>query len=182
MPILITATLDQPTLVQLLRELTPFTVALGESGDNGRRMVIEPPESVVFEGGQGVRVRTSAKVHWTVASAPLSFSLTAVHLMLRPSIVGGRLNVLPVILEADFKNVPEFIDRTLVKVANDRLAAEAARIGWDFARTLALRLALPAAMAPLTGFEMDAADATLEMRADALCISLALPMHFVAPR
>jgi len=179
MAIQITATLDQPTLLQLLRELTPLTVHLGEADDdNSRWMLIQPPDSVVFIGGEGVRVHTSAKMQWTVATVPIGFSLLSVTILVKPSIVNGRLNILPVILEADLKNVPDLIDRTIVNIANAQLAKLGDKIGWNFTKTLGIRLAMPAAMAPIERFEMDAADAVIDMRNDALQISMALPMHF----
>jgi len=178
MSIQITATLDQPTLLQLLRELTPLTVHLGEGDDQSRWMLIQPPDSVVFLAGEGVRVHTSAKMQWTVASVPIGFSLLSVTILVKPSIVDGKLNIMPVILEADLKNVPDLIDRTIVNIANAALAQQADKIGWNFTKTLSIRVPMPAAMAPLERFEMDAADAKLEMRADALWIGMSLPMHF----
>jgi hypothetical protein len=61
---------------------------------------------------------------------------------------------------------------------NERLAARPDALGWTFGETLAVRLAMPASMAPLDAFEMRAEDAAIEIGSDHLRLSLALPVRF----
>src|SRR4051794_36701099 len=137
MPVAITAVLDHQTVAELLSELTPLTINLGEGGQSNRWMQVERPDLVEFVAGQGVRLRTSAKLQWSVAGVPLSFTIQTVSILLKPVISGARLNVIPTIESADLKNVPERIDHGIVAHINTRLAAIPEALGWSFGETLA---------------------------------------------
>jgi hypothetical protein len=182
MPVRIATELDLSTVTALLRDLTPFTLSLGDDTDSDRWMHVEPPESLELVAGLGARVRTSARVQWTVAGVHLPFTIRTVVLLvgleLADTPTGPRLCVLPRIEEADLKNVPEMIDDKLVELANARLAARAGEIGWSLGEALALRLVLPRALAGVDRFEMDVTDARLTIGAEAIRLEASLPMRF----
>jgi hypothetical protein len=180
MSVRIAATMDGPTVAALLRDLTPLTIDLGEADQSNRWIEIDRPERVTFVTGEGLRIDTTAKLSWTVAGVAVAFTIQALRILLRPVIdaAAGRLNLAAGIEEADLKNVPEIIDESIVSHVNERLAARPDAIGWTFGKTLAVRLAMPASMAPLDAFEMAAEDAQVEIGGDHLRFSLALPVRF----
>jgi len=177
MPIQLMASLDLATVTELVKELTPVTINLGEGDDNRRWMEVDRPDLVELVAGEGVRIHTSAKLEWTVASVSVPFTIQSVAMMLRPVLSGGRLNLVCTIESADLKNIPDIIDRGIVTHVNARLSEKPDALGWNYAKTLAVRLAMPASMAPVERFELDARDAALELGAQAIRISVALPMH-----
>jgi hypothetical protein len=182
MPVRIATVLDLSTVTALLHDLTPFTVNLATDTDKDRWMHVDAPESVELVAGVGARIRTSARVQWTVAGVHIPFTIRtvvlAIGLELADTETGSRLCVLPRIEEADLKNVPDMIDDKLVELANARLAAQAGAIGWSMGESLALRLVLPRALAGVDRFEMDVSDARLTISAEAIRLEANLPMRF----
>ncbi len=178
-PVRISAALDQTTMTDLLAGLMPLTVNLGEEGRADRAMRIELPDRVEFVSGQGIRIHTGAQLKWTVGGANLSFTISSVTILLRPLIVASRINFPIVIEEADLKNVPSILDRSVVAKVNERLAAKPDAVGWSFGETLALRLEMPKSMAPVAAFEMEAANAAVDVDATQMTLKMDLPMSFV---
>lgn len=180
MPVLVSAVLDHGTVKELLAELLPLTIDLGDDEHKDRWIQIDPPQLLEFEEGRGVRIQTGAKLQWTVAGVAIPFTVQMIRFLLSPVIdrAQGRVNLLITLEETDLKNVPRMIDRGVVGQLNARLSARPDVIGWNFARTLAVRLPLPEAMAPLDHFEMDAGELSIEVGADALRVHLPLPMRF----
>jgi len=182
MPLSITAVLDAQTLTELIDEVTPLTLNLGDGDPGSRWMRVERPDHLAFVAGKGVRVRTAAQLQWTLAGAALRFTIQSMVLRLEPAVsafpTAGRLNVRVTVEEADLKNVPRLIDHSLLGLINASLAARPDAIGWNFAKTLGARLKLPASMAPLERFTIDAGDMSLELADASIRATLALPMHF----
>ena len=180
MSVQIAAIMDEPTIAALLRDLTPLTIGLGDADQAERWIEIHRPDRVALVPGEGLRIDTTAKLSWTVAGVSIAFTIQALSILLRPliDVAAGRLNLLATIEQADLKNVPDVIDETIVSHVNERLAARPDALGWTFGKTLAVRLAMPASMAPLDAFEMRAEDAALEIGSDHLRFSLALPVRF----
>jgi hypothetical protein len=180
MSVQIAATLDEPTVAALLRDLTPLMIGLGDADQPNRWMEIQWPDRVAFVPGEGLRIDTTAKLSWTVAGVSIAFTIQALTILLRPviDVAVQRLNLVATIEQADLKNVPDIIDRTIVSHVNERLAAQPDALGWTFGKTLAVRLAMPDSMAPLEAYEMKAEDAAIEVGIDHLRFSLALAMRF----
>ena len=91
---------------------------------------------------------------------------------------GKRVELHFRIEDADLKNIPAFLDRSIVDHINTRLDEKPDAVSWSFAQTFALRIPLPASMSPLEQFIMDAQDFAFEIDATALRVSIDLPMHF----
>lgn len=180
MPVQITAILNEPTVAEMLRDLTPLVIALGDADQANRWLEIDRPDHVAFVPGEGLRIETTARLSWTVAGATVAFSIRALSILLRPIINDAiqRINLVASIEQADLKNVPEIIDRTIVSHVNERLASRPDAIGWTFGKTLAVHLAMPQSMAPLDAFDMRAEGAVVEVGSDHLRITAALPMRF----
>jgi hypothetical protein len=176
----IIAVLDLETVRELFAELLPLVVDLSDPQHADRFIRIDAPELVEFVAGKGIRVQTSAEVRWTVAGVGVNAKIQTARLLFSPVLAatGGRVDLHITVEDADLKNVPKLVDRGLVGAVNARLAEKRDAIGWSFARTLSLRLALPSSMEPLEQFMMDARDFAFEIDESALRVSLALPMHF----
>jgi hypothetical protein len=174
----VAAILDLDTVTRLLEELTPFTIQLGDADAPDRWFAVDRPTHVAFVPGAGVRIHTTARLRWSVAGVGVTCTIQSLELLLAPVLAAGRLNIVPRIEDADLKNVPQFIDREIVERVNERLAANPEPLGWSFARTLTVRLGLPPSMAPVTGFELDAGPAALEVTADAIRMAVVLPVQF----
>jgi hypothetical protein len=156
-PVSLTATLDEPTVRALLGQLLPLRIEIGDAQHPNRWFEIEPPQLIAFVPERGIRIQTSAELHWTVAGVGIQFTISSVSVLLAPAIdaEAGRLNLVASVEDADLKNVPKAIDRSIVSQVNVRLAEREA-LGWHFAKTLGLSLALPEKMTPLERFEMSA--------------------------
>jgi hypothetical protein len=181
MPVQIAAVLDQATVRQLLSELLPLTIDLADDGRKDRWILIEPPQLLEFVAGAGIRVQTGAQLRWTVGGMGVPFTVSAVRFLLVPvaDVAAMRLNLQIKLEETDLKNLPRAIDRTVVSQLNQRLAARPDALGWAYGKALGIRLALPAKMAPLEAFQMSAGTLKVEIDADALRLSVALPMRFI---
>jgi hypothetical protein len=178
-PVTLTATLDETTVRELLNELLPLRIDLGDENHANRWFQIQPPQLIEFVPDKGIRIQTSAQLHWTVAGMGIPFTISSVRLLLAPSIdaVKARLNLVVSIEDADLKNIPKAIDRGIVTQLNARLAHQNEAVGWSFGRTLAISLALPEKMAPLERFEMEAGAMHSTVTTDALRLELSVPMH-----
>ncbi len=176
----IIAVLDADTVRELLSEILPLTVDLSDDGTQDRYIRIDPPELIEFVAGRGIRIQTGAIVHWTVAGVGVQGTISAARVLFSPVLAPSRqrVNLHIEIEHADLKNVPAMLDRSIVGVVNKRLSEKADALGWSFAKTLSLRIPLPASMAPLEQFMMDARDFSFEIDEAALRVSVGLPMHF----
>jgi hypothetical protein len=181
MPVHIAATLDHATVRQLLSELLPLTVDLGDDSHRDRWIVIEPPQLLEFVPKAGIRVQTGAQLHWTVAGVGVPFTVSSVRLLLTPVVdeAAARVNLHIKLEDTDLKNVPKAIDRGVVSQLNARLSARPDALGWDYGKTLGLHKELPAKMAPLAAFEMSAGTMQVEIDDASLRLSLPLPMRFL---
>jgi hypothetical protein len=174
------AVLDSDTVRELLSELLPLTIDLGDADHKNRSIRIDPPDLVEFVPRRGIRVQTGAEIRWTVAGVGVQATIKSATLVFSPVLApaGGRVDLDIHLEDADLKNVPKLLDRGIVSAVNGKLAEKRGLIGWSYARTLALRLPLPASMAPLEQFMMDARDFAFEIDEAALRVSVQLPMHF----
>jgi len=181
MPVQISATLDHATVAELLSELLPLTIDLGDEAHKDRYIVIEPPQLLEFVPKIGLRIQTGAQLRWTVAGVGVPFTVSSVRLLLRPvvDLDKGRLNLCIKLEDTDLKNLPKAIDRGVVSQLNARLSARPDALGWDYKKTLSLELKLPAKMAPLAAFAMSAGNLEVEIDEAALQLTLPLPMRFL---
>ncbi len=181
MPVVVSAVLDRATVQELLAELLPVTIDLGDEQHRDRFIEILPPQLLEFVPERGLRVQTGARLHWTVAGVGVPFTVQSVRLLLTPVVDAARerVNLVITLEDTDLKNVPKAIDRSVVTQLNARLSARPDAIGWDFGRTLAISIALPPKMAPLDRFMLSAGEMQVAIDAESLRIGLTLPMHLI---
>lgn len=183
MPMEIAASLDSDTVTQLLHELTPLTVHVAGSGEKGERWVrVERPEHIEFVAGEGLRIRTAAKLQWTVAGIRIPFVIRSLQMMLRPLIaqIGneGRLVFRASIESADLKGVPAMIDEGIVAKVNDLLEAQGDMLAWNFGAMLTRTVEMPESMEPIEALHLRATNGVVEVRSDGLRFALKIPMRF----
>jgi hypothetical protein len=178
----ITARLDEATIQQLLGELLPVKVLVDDQGDKGRWIQIEPAQQVDFIADQGLRVRTSGQIQWLAAGLPINLTLQSVSLLLRPEIApephGGRLVFRPSLDELDLKNVPGFLDRSVLGIVNGRLQAQGDELAWDFGKALTVAAPLPTSIEPAETFQLSVRTAAVAVLADAIVLTLSFDMRF----
>jgi hypothetical protein len=146
----ISLSLSREDLEGFFRSLTPFRVELARDGDRRRWIEIAPPETVSISPA-GLTVATSGRLQWNVAGLDLPVHVTRVEFSLGVSIDPSDPGVLclsPRMIDADFRGLPAFVDRTVVKSVNGYLAERPLR--WRFIDTLRVQAGLPAALTPPT--------------------------------
>jgi hypothetical protein len=180
MALFLTATLYESTVVELLAQFLPLRLHLDEK--KRRWVESDPPHHVKFVPNVGLRLRTSARVQWTVAGVPLMVTIRVVQILIRPEIVhspkGGKLAFRIFVEDADLKGLPTAIDQTIVQRINEKLLALGDRIAWDYGETLRRSIRMPAAIAPVEAFQMRAQEGSVEITDDSLRFSLYTPARF----
>lgn len=184
----ILARLDEATLRGILDELLPVTLLLddgadgGRAGRDGRWVRIEPTHDLDFVAGTGLRLATGGQIRWLLAGVPLEATLHSIQIMLRPEIVpdkhGGKLVFRPSLESADLKNVPAWIDRGIVSVANRLIEARGDQLAWDFGRSLSFSTAVPATLEGIATMQLGVQNATVQVLADAIQLGLTLSLRF----
>lgn len=178
----IRARLDEATIRQLLSELLPARVLLDDQGDKPRWIQIEQAREVDFIANEGLRLQSHGQIQWVAAGLPIAVTLNAVQLMLRPEVVndphGGRLVFRPSLEELDLKNVPGFVDRSVLGMVNGRLESQGNELAWDFGRALTVNVPLPRTIVPMEMFQMSVRAASATVLADAIELDLTFDMSF----
>jgi hypothetical protein len=179
----ITARLNEETTRKLVSELLPARILIDEQqGDRGRWVQLEPAGQVDFIEGQGLRLQTSGTIQWQAAGLPIALTLTSVQLMVRPEVVsepsGARLVFRPAVEELDLKNVPGFVDRSVLGIVNGRLSAQGDELAWNFGKALAVSADLPATIVPSETFHMSVREGRVAVLANALELTVIFDMSF----
>jgi hypothetical protein len=181
----ITALLDQATLRTLLDQLTPLQIRLDEAAQD-RFLWIDRPDVLEFAAGVGVRIRTRARLQWSLGGIAIPVNLPAATFVLEPWLSPpphtGRLNFRLKLEAIELGPLPQLVQQQIVLRANQALGALGETLGWSFGQTLSVDLKLPAALGSVERFTLEAGVATVEVLTDALRMVLPLPMQFVAKR
>lgn len=142
---LVTAAVTKAEIVSLVEQLTPLCIGIDER--RGRSITLGRPR-IELVPNAGLRLRGDARLTWDVAGVAIPVTLKAWQVLLVPRVVTrGESRVLafePVIEMLDLKGVPGFLDDKIAKTIADSLAQNREKLAWNFSKTLAKRLALPA--------------------------------------
>jgi hypothetical protein len=178
----IRARLDETTIRQLLGELLPLKVLIDDPGEKSRWIQIDEATEVDFIADEGLRILSRGRIQWAAAGVPIAVTLTSIQLMIRPEVVsdahGGRLVFRPSVEDLDLKNVPGFIDRSVLGMVNGRLQAQGDELAWDFGRALTVNAPLPATILPPEAFHVTVRAATALVLADAIELDFSFDMSF----
>lgn len=185
----IRARLDEATLRRMLDELLPVTVMLDavpvapSEAKNGRWIQLDRSHHLDFVAGEGLRIGTSGRMRWITAGVPLEATLHSATVILRPVIVedprGGRLVFRPELEAADLKNVPAWLDRSIVAVVNGQLGARADEVAWDFGRTLGVVVPIPPMLEEISSLKLAVHGATVQVFDDAIEIGMTVALDFL---
>jgi hypothetical protein len=138
-------------LLKVFTELTPVRFAL-DPDEPDRYLWIAQPTRIEIVNGETIRVVTSARVQWDVASIKVPIVLRSLSLRATPAIEnedGHDVLVFGLQIEdADVSAVPGFIETPLVARVNEALEARRSKIAWRFTETLDFHFRMPALTAP----------------------------------
>ncbi len=144
------AIFSEQDLQQVLMQFAPVTIALG---DTGGELFLDTPSEVDLVEGKGLRVRCDCTIHYPVLGFDLPLKIKGVQVMIEPQIErsdeGEEKLLFRVQLEkADFPILPSLVDAKVVDVINVELDKRKVDMAWNFSKTLANAIPLPALFAP----------------------------------
>ena len=156
-------------LTALVREATPLRISLKE---NGRRWIeLEPPSEVSLIRGRGAQVITSGHMQLDAVAVRIK----ELKLMLTPSLLPPAQLVFKLAVERlDVAYVPGVIEEALLPTVNAALAPIAARLAWNFGKTLHASLRIPPRLEPLQRFELAVDSAKVDVDEERLQLTVDL--------
>jgi hypothetical protein len=160
-------------LVALLEQATPLRISMK---DDARRWIeLERPSEVSLVPGRGARVVVSGRLQLDVADVPLLAKIKSLELMLIPTLAQPAQLVFKIVVEQlDVAYVPGLIEDALVPRVNAALAPFAARLAWNFGKTLHASLKIPPHLEPLERFELAVTGAQVEVDAERIRLDVEL--------
>ncbi len=179
----IEATLSREEITQLVRQLMPLKILLGDEG-KGSLSLIEPRD-VVLVAAAGLRVVCRAVITWPVLGVGLPVPLNSLGVLLLPSIAeheGSEQLVFRIELEhTDLLGVPGWFDARLTDRINKEMAERRVQLTWDFIKTLSHAFALPDMLEPVETFQMQGEHGTVTVTEDALRLRVDFRAQIMRP-
>jgi hypothetical protein len=173
----IEAILSQDDLVQMVAQLTPLKMRLGNDGD----LLIHDASKVTLLPGVGVRVVCKAKLHWPVLGINMPVTLHSLTLDLVPKIAertGHNELVFKLRIEAaDIAGIPGMIDDRIMEKVNKELAEDRAELTWNFIKTLSHDFALPRSLEPLDSIDLKVAWGEVKVTDETLVFAVSYHPH-----
>jgi hypothetical protein len=168
----LTLTLTSADIGSLLSSFLPLQVRFAEDGH--RSLDLGPLRSFSVVPGVGLRVETSAHVHWEAIGIGLPLTVRALTALFRPQIgPGGTSLAFAITVEhADFVGVPGFVDQTIVDRVNQSLSR--ATLAWDYRKTLAHPINLPPTLTPVSQLALQATGGEVAVTSDGIVFSIDL--------
>jgi hypothetical protein len=177
------AILTQADLIQVTREFLPVKIYLhheGEEVKKDRWLLLQSPTEVVIVPEQGLQITCPAELTWGIAGMSPSVKVDALRVLVRPEVIemhkGHLLNFHIQVEEADFHNVPAFIDEAVVKAINAALATK--KIPWNFTETLTRKVGLGAMFEPIEALTIQVLGGKQRVGAEALRLAISLKVGF----
>ncbi len=160
-------------LTALLTQATPLRISMKE---NGRRWIeLERPSEVSHVPGKGALVATNGRLQLDIAEVALPVRIRELRLMLAPTLVQPAQLVFKLTVERlDVAYVPGLIEEALLPTVNAALAPIAARLAWNFGKTLHASLRIPPRLEPLERFELAVESAQVEVDEERLAFTVDL--------
>ncbi|MET0594038.1 MAG: hypothetical protein ABW133_15165 [Polyangiaceae bacterium] len=159
-------------LQQIVDQLTPATVPLGERG----HLYFDAPAEVSLVEGRGLRVRCHATVKYPVLGIDVALTIRSMTLMVLPSIEsrdGERVIVLsPEVETIDLALLPDIGDVELRAFLNRELLAKRVELPWNYQTTLSHRVPLPEWFRESSTFDICADGATVKVTNESLGLAI----------
>lgn len=170
-------------IADMIRSFMPVRIALSDRDGDGeaeRWVEIRDPRDLSIEPGQGIFLDFAMRVHWPLPLLPDDFTIRNVSGSLRPEIIcldGSTSLALSLnVLELDIQHVPDALDELIKNTVQQKLTAMQARLVWKIAETMNVSVELPEWIDPRKVASIQAVDASVEMRPDALTIRAPLDL------
>jgi hypothetical protein len=172
------AILSRHDLEEVLRELTPATLALGEHGT----VCLGPPTEVTLLEARGLRVACPVTIHGSVLGLSVPIRVESATFCLEPSIAsraGRDVLVFKVVVEAiDVAALPHIVEGVAVDAMNSAIVAHETELTWDFRKTLSHRFSIADGHKATRKVDVSAAWGKVRITAEAFV--LAVSVHAVA--
>src|SRR3712207_1177324 len=124
----IEAIITKDDLAAAVAQLTPLKIHFDDDEKTNRWLFLDKPASMELVPEKGLRLACPAEIMWSIVSVNVPVKIHTLQVLLRPEIVakptGHILQFVLEIEEADFKNIPGFMDHGIVKGINAALEAK----------------------------------------------------------
>jgi hypothetical protein len=160
-------------LQQIVDQLTPATVPLGERG----HLYFDAPLEVSLVADRGLKVRCHAKVTYPVLGIDVAITIRSMTLMVLPNIEsrdGEQVIVLsPEVDAIDLALLPDIGDTELRAFLNRELQQKRIELPWNYRSTLTHRLPLPEWFRESSTFDLRADGAAVKVTNDSIGLAIA---------
>jgi hypothetical protein len=171
------AILTLSDLEAALRLLTPLRILVDP--ELNRYVELAEPTEVSLVAGEGMKLRTSGVVQWSLAGVPVRAVVLGVDALLMPSVEatdsGAALRFGLRLSKLDVQYTPGLVEETILTQVNATLAEDRHALCWNFSQTLAASFALPRVL-PSTTLWFATSAATVEIDATAVAITIPLQL------
>jgi hypothetical protein len=169
--------LTRDDFVAALEQLLPLTIHLDEDDTTDRWLRLDRATGVELVPDEGLRLACPAEIRWSVAGVGVPVRLHTLQVRLRPEVVvseeGPTLVFVVTVEEADFKGIPELVDRSIVKAINGALARR--ELAWSFTKDLTRTVEMPKLLDPIESLSIEVAWG--ERRSDTEAVVIAVSLH-----
>jgi hypothetical protein len=177
------AIITQEDLIQVTQEFLPVKIYLhreGEEVKTDRWLLLQSPTEVVIVPEQGLQITCPAELTWGIAGMSPSVKVDALRVLIRPEVVemheGHILDFHIQVEEADFHNVPAFIDGAVVKAINAALATK--KLAWNFTETLTRKVGLGTVFDPIEALTIQVLWGKQRIGAEAVTLVVSFKIGF----
>jgi hypothetical protein len=152
----IEAIITKDDFANAIRSITPVRIHFDDNDKTNRWLFLGQPTNVELVAEKGIRISCPAEIMWSMVGVNVPIKLHTLQVLLRPEIVAkptGHVLAFNLELEeADFKNIPGFLDNGIMKAVNTALAAQ--DLAWDFTKTLTNSVKMPKQLDPIETLEI----------------------------
>jgi hypothetical protein len=165
---LIDVCITRAEVIALLGQVAPIRIHLTETDEDRRWIEFEPPSSVEFVAGQGVRITAHGRLRYELLGVRIPGTIRSVQLLLCPKLdtddEGRRTLAFDIEIEdGDLSGVPGFIDGAIVQKVNAATTPRTTGMVWHFGRTFNFRAGMPSRLEPLDAFLAEVENATVQV-------------------
>jgi hypothetical protein len=161
-------------LQQVVAQLTPATVPLGQRG----HLFFDSPAEVSLVADRGLRIRCHAKLLWPILGIDVAITIRSMTLLVVPSIEmrdGNRVVVFaPEVDALDLALLPDVGDTELRAFINRELQAKRIELPWNYHETLDHQFALPDWFRGGAIFEIRSNGAAVKVTNEAIGLAIAI--------
>jgi hypothetical protein len=174
------AVVTSSDLQQVVAELTPATIPLGQRG----HLFFDTPADVSLVADRGLQIRCHAKLLWPILGIDVAITIRSMTLLVIPSIElrdGNRVVVFaPEVDALDLALLPDVGDAEVRAFINRELHEKRIELPWNYHETLDHQFALPGWFGRAAIFEIRSNGAAIKVTNDQIGLAIAISAS-VAP-